>query len=45
MGQLDGKIAIVTGASRGMGASHARRFVAEGAQRSWAVKPLLPSMT
>ena len=32
MGQLDGKIAIVTGASRGMGASHARRFVAEGAQ-------------
>src|SRR3546814_5697392 len=32
MGQLDGKIAIVTGASRGMGASHARRFIAEGAQ-------------
>lgn len=32
MGQLDGKIAIITGASRGMGASHARRFVAEGAQ-------------
>lgn len=32
MGQLDGKIAIVTGAARGMGASHARRFIAEGAQ-------------
>lgn len=32
MGQLDGKVAIVTGASRGMGASHARRFVAEGAR-------------
>src|SRR3546814_6706708 len=32
MGQLDGKIAMVTGASRGMGASHARRFIAEGAQ-------------
>lgn len=32
MGQLDGKIAIITGASRGMGASHARRFVAEGAK-------------
>lgn len=32
MGQLDGKIAIITGASRGMGASHARRFVSEGAK-------------
>lgn len=32
MGQLDGEIAIITGAARGMGASHARRFVAEGAQ-------------
>src|SRR3546814_11101121 len=32
MGQLDGKIAIVTGASRGTGASHARRFIEAGAQ-------------
>jgi 3alpha(or 20beta)-hydroxysteroid dehydrogenase len=32
MGRLEGKIAIVTGASRGMGASHARMFIAEGAQ-------------
>jgi 3alpha(or 20beta)-hydroxysteroid dehydrogenase len=32
MGMLSGKVAIVTGASRGMGASHARMFVAEGAQ-------------
>lgn len=32
MGQLDGKVAIVTGASQGMGESHARRFIAEGAQ-------------
>jgi 3alpha(or 20beta)-hydroxysteroid dehydrogenase len=32
MGQLDGKIAIVTGAAGGMGASHARVFVAEGAK-------------
>ncbi len=30
-GRLVGKIAIITGAARGMGASHARRFVQEGA--------------
>ncbi len=32
MSRLAGKVAIITGASRGMGASHARRFVAEGAK-------------
>jgi 3alpha(or 20beta)-hydroxysteroid dehydrogenase len=32
MGRLSGKVAIVTGASQGMGEAHARRFVAEGAQ-------------
>lgn len=32
MGKLDGRTAIITGASRGMGSSHARRFVAEGAK-------------
>ncbi len=32
MGRLDGKIAIVTGASRGMGEAEARLFVAEGAR-------------
>ena len=32
MGRLEGKIAIVTGAARGMGASHARYFVKEGAR-------------
>ncbi|NUS45398.1 MAG: glucose 1-dehydrogenase [Mycobacteriaceae bacterium] len=32
MGQLDGKVALITGAARGMGAAHARRFVAEGAR-------------
>jgi 3alpha(or 20beta)-hydroxysteroid dehydrogenase len=32
VGRLEGKIAIVTGASRGMGASHARMFIAEGAR-------------
>lgn len=32
MGRLEGKVAIVTGAARGLGASIARMFVAEGAQ-------------
>lgn len=32
MGRLTGKVAIVTGAAQGMGAAHARRFVAEGAK-------------
>lgn len=32
MGKLDGKVAIITGASQGMGASHARLFVDEGAK-------------
>lgn len=31
-GRLQGKIAIVTGAARGMGATHARAFAAEGAR-------------
>jgi 3alpha(or 20beta)-hydroxysteroid dehydrogenase len=30
MARLTGKIAIITGAARGQGAEHARRFVAEG---------------
>jgi len=32
MGKLDGKVAIITGASRGIGAAAARRFAAEGAR-------------
>lgn len=32
MGQLDGKIAIVTGAAQGMGEAHVRAFAAEGAR-------------
>jgi len=32
MARLQGKVAIITGAARGMGASHARRFAQEGAR-------------
>ncbi|HZC39690.1 MAG TPA: glucose 1-dehydrogenase [Streptosporangiaceae bacterium] len=32
MGRLDGKVALITGAARGMGESHVRHFVAEGAR-------------
>ena len=32
MGRIDGKVALISGAARGMGQSHARLFAAEGAR-------------
>ncbi|SFE12508.1 3alpha(or 20beta)-hydroxysteroid dehydrogenase [Lentibacillus persicus] len=32
MGKLDGKVAVITGGSRGQGSSHVRKFVEEGAK-------------
>jgi citronellol/citronellal dehydrogenase len=42
MGLLDGKVAIVTGASRGIGAEIARRFAAEGAAVAVAARTAEP---
>ena len=32
MGRLDGKVALITGGARGMGAAHVRNFVGGGAR-------------
>ncbi len=42
MGLLDGRVAIVTGASRGIGAEIARRFAAEGAAVAVAARTTQP---
>lgn len=45
MGALDGKTAIVTGASRGIGAEIARLFAAEGARVAVAARTLDPGQS
>jgi len=45
MGTLDGKVAIVTGASRGIGAEIARRFALEGAAVAVAARTTEPGMS
>jgi citronellol/citronellal dehydrogenase len=45
MGLLDGRVAIVTGASRGIGAQIARRFGAEGAAVAVAARTTEPGMS
>jgi len=45
MGVLDGRVAIVTGASRGIGAEIARRFAAEGAAVAVAARTVAPGQS
>jgi citronellol/citronellal dehydrogenase len=45
VGVLDGKVAIVTGASRGIGAEIARRFAVEGAAVAVAARTTDPGMS
>jgi NAD(P)-dependent dehydrogenase (short-subunit alcohol dehydrogenase family) len=45
MGMLDGRVAIVTGASRGIGAEIARRFAAEGAAVAVAARTTEPGIS
>jgi NAD(P)-dependent dehydrogenase (short-subunit alcohol dehydrogenase family) len=45
MGSLDGRVAIVTGASRGIGAEIARRFAAEGARVAVSARTTEPGQS
>ena len=45
MGLLEGRVAIVTGASRGIGAEIARRFAAEGAAVAVAARTVEPGVS
>ncbi len=45
MGALDGRVAVVTGASRGIGAEIARRFAAEGARVAVSARTTEPGQS
>ena len=45
MGRVAGKVAVISGAARGQGRSHARMLAAEGADPEYAPLPKYPSVT